>query len=193
MRQSFVDPRRRHAPLRIVPVPKSVSKALTAAASPVRSDQAHKVPLPHSGNISGWGFCLSLAGYVGALASLYGTGEASFRSAEIGLCLSFLTYVVYACLVEWQGYGWARCDHKQGTVGQKNHLLRCRKSQWPWCLTLMFLVVGSAMVANGSLITFAQLSGRYDAVCAGIALQLWLSWQVVQSVLAVRRFVKRVS
>jgi hypothetical protein len=168
-------------------VPKAAPvTSMVPTSLPVRSATVHKVPLSQSGCLSGWWFSLSLAGYIGAIASLYTTGAATFRDAELWLSLSFLAYLVYGSLVEWHGYGWARCDVPANTVGQRNHLLRSRKVQWPWCLTLTAVLSYCAVMANGALMTFASLSGRYDVILPGLMLGFALIWQALHSVQRIR-------
>lgn len=173
--------------MRAMMVPKlAPAPHVKPTVSLVRSASVHKVPLSQSGCLSGWWFSVSLAGYMVAIASLYTTGEATFRDAELWLSLSFLAYLVYGSLVEWHGYGWARCDVPANTVGQRNHLLRSRKVQWPWCLTLTAVLSYCAVMANGALMTFASLSGRYDVILPGLLLGFTLIWQALQSVQRIR-------
>lgn len=187
MRQRSTGVARGYTPVRAMGVPKAAPvTSMVSTSPPVRSATVHKVPLSQSGCLSGWWFSLSLAGYIGAIASLYTTGAATFRDAELWISLSLLAYLVYGSLVEWHGYGWARCDVPANTVGQRNHLLRSRKVQWPWCLTLTVVLGYCAVMSNGALMTFASISGRYDVVVPGLLLSFVLTWQVIQSVQRIR-------
>lgn len=182
LRQNLTGKGRYHPAVRAMVVQKS---ARAPAPSTVVPSPSRRASVPHllrsSGCLTGWGFSLSLAGYVGAIAGLYGTGAASFRDAELWLSVSFLAYLVYASLVEWQGYGWARCEVVPGTSLQQRHMLRARRVQWPWCLVLTGVMVYCALTANGALMAFAQISGRYDAIAPGLLLEWVMVVQVLYS------------